>query len=153
LFRTFDGYVVYGHDTLTGMVTMDRKSVFFKPYTYANHSIGNYQLNDPLLLKIAVFYGSTSLYFERISGYEKLQRVIHTGKLSIYDGKFDFLAARNINRSAIVVATSTEPAAVRLSGNAPKQALVDKVNAVYGLNIRSQDYNWTQLLAFVDNLR
>ena len=152
LFRTFDGYVVYGHDTLTGMVTMDKKSVFFKPYTYANHSIGNYQLNDPSLLKIGVFYASTSLYFERIPGHDKLMRVIHSGKLSIYDGKFDFLATRNINRSTIVVTTSAETAAVSLSGNSPKQELVDKMNSVYGLSISSQDYNWSQLLSFIDKL-
>lgn len=148
---SFDGYMVYNKDTLTGIVTMNPESVYVEEainQTYGNTYNAKYR--DKYLKCITLFKGNKTLCLTRLADNDRqLWRIVHSGKLMIYDDNFSFLSFRNINHSGMRVKLPGETTYFDISS---KKHLVWCINRAYNLNFHAKDYSWKELLWLIDKL-
>jgi hypothetical protein len=152
---SLDGYIVYKSDTVPGIITFDEHTIAVEP-SKKEHSIyaKNYFYKDALLRGIVVFNGSKEMHLTRFDGDDKkLWRVIHTGKLTVYDDQFSLLTINNVNKANIKVAYNGQVKTPHsILGNDTKKQLTECVNQAYGLSLNSKDYSWKELLKYIDQL-
>ena len=83
-----------------------------------------------------------------------LYRVIHEGKLNIYDERHDFIyRPEDVDARTLIVVYNGE--IVHLHGHSlerEKERLAAFVNKAYGTDLDPQKYNWKQLLIYIDKL-
>jgi hypothetical protein len=132
-FFSFDGYIVYEKDTVPGVVTITHNAVSLEhPAKNTGRNYYNAMLTDPLLKAIAVYKGRKELHMVRLSPTDKhLSRMVHSGKLMLYDRSYSFLTADNIDNKVIAVNTSTGEKSKVKTGS----ALTEMVNGIYGTAI------------------
>ncbi len=151
---SLDGYVVYGSDTISGIVTVTDKAIYLEQPLDGRHVKGyTFPNTDNNLHAVAVFEGNNALYLDRAGGTGKLSRVIHSGKLSVYDYKYNFVTPENIQRGKMTVAYGgqAKSAGSFLAADS-KQLLVEAINSAYGLQLDGKNYTWNQLLSYLDKL-
>ena len=147
---SFDGYLVYDKDTLSGILTVTNRSVTLeqpvdaqKEYSY------NAALSDKYLKEIALFKGSKELYMTRLADDDKrLWRIVHTGKLNIYDDMYSFLNVGNIDTKHLRVSFAAQPAAAIKN----KAQFINALNKAYGISLKNKDYSWKSLFNYIDRL-
>ena len=151
------GYVVYNADTIKGIISFNRFDVFVeqpinKEYSYY------YQFNSRNLhLKAVVTYNvdNKPLFLVRVSPKDhKLFRLVHEGKLNIYDDRFAYIYNPDqIDKNLIVVAYKGR---VKEFGSfftaGTKRNLIAHVNSIYGLDLDPRSITWKQLLMTLDGL-
>jgi hypothetical protein len=147
----FDGYVVYVKDTLTGIVTMNPGSVYIETATGQNHAkTSKARFNYRNLTAITLYKGNKTLYLTRLNDNDaRLWRVVHSGRLNIYDDNNSFLSAGNINRQSMRVQLPGELTYVDISS---KKHLVWCINRTYGMYLKAGNQSWKSLIELIDRL-
>ncbi len=154
--RPMDGFVVFYNDTLSGAVTVAKRAISMettdsgKDYDYRFHE------KDPGLQHVTVYNeDDKQLNLVRLSGdTKKLWRVIHTGKLNIYDGRRGFIyKPEDLDLKTLTIYYNGEISSLNSSSvNAAKEWLTGYVNRAYGLSVDSKNFTWRELLIYVDKL-
>jgi len=151
------GYVVYNSDTIRGIISFTKFDVFIEQPINKEFSY-YYQFNTRNLhLKAVVTYNvdNKPLYLVRVSPRgHKLFRLVHEGKLTIYDDRFSYIYhPEQIDKNLIVVAYKGH---VKEFGSffttGTKRNLIDHVNDVYGLDLDPRNISWKELLITLDGL-
>lgn len=148
-FFSFDGYVVYGRDTLYGIVTITKYEVGIEHQSVTDGvRSSSYELTDKQLRAITVFKGLRELNLVRVQPQDKhLSRVVHAGKLHIYDRNFSFLTAANVSRHLrIAPLTGT----VIHANN--RRELLTLVNKTYGITAGSPEMETETLFTIINRL-
>ncbi len=151
------GFVVYEHDTISGNVTLKNNVVSLHAQDSARAYDYTFRTKKRGLQYVTV-YGNTDssnqLNLQRLSGNKKLMRVLHVGKLNIYDERYGFLyAPEDVDITSLTVVYNGQEDALN-SSSKPKTKvwLTDWVNKVYGLELNPKDFTWRELLLYVDKL-
>jgi hypothetical protein len=86
------GQVVYGADTMYGVVTLTNNNVFLEPQAGDTQFFGiRFPYADKNLKSVIVYNGDEQLFLIRLGVLDtKLSRVIHIGKLSVFDDSYSF---------------------------------------------------------------
>ncbi len=145
-FFSFDGYIVYNSDTIPGIVTITQNQVSLDTKEYGNRKIF-YQadLKNPKLTAITVFKGPKELHLVRLFTNDKhLYRMVHKGKLMLYDRSYNFLTTENINNSLLAV---REKGIQKIKG---KIELAKTVNETYGLQIDVSKTSKKELIRIIN---
>lgn len=151
------GYVVYNSDTIRGVISFTKFDVFIEQPINKEFSY-YYQFNTRNLhLKAVTTYNvdNKPLYLVRVSPRShKLFRLVHEGKLSIYDDRFSYIYdPGQVDKNLIVI---TYKGHVKELGSffttSTKRNLIDHVNDVYGLDLEPWNISWKELLLTLDGL-
>ena len=150
-------YIVYNGDTLDGVVTLKNDRIVLQPMTVAGSEVADtFLLTDIRLTSLVAtgYRGQRDLFLTRMNEHDKkMLRVLHSGKLSVYDDSYIFPDAGNVdvNRMKIASGNSRAPhcPAVVLD---PELYLIRKVNKAYGLDLKKKDFTIPGLLAYLDRL-
>jgi hypothetical protein len=150
-YGSFDGYIVYDRDTLSGLVTMDKHAAYLEqPINAGKEYASTARYDDKYLKAIVLFMGTRELHFARLADNDKrLWRVLHTGKLNIYDASYDFPDARNVNKSNLRIVYTGKRTPESIHG---KKELIQCINKVYNVNLDPANYTWKALVAYIDEL-
>jgi hypothetical protein len=150
-FVSLDGYLVYDKDTSAGIITMNNNSVSLEQPAGNNREYGSTAFfNDPYLKGVTLYKGNRTLYLARLSDKERqLWRVVHNGKMKVYDDTYSFLAFGNINYAGMRVRLPGERTYVDINS---KKHLIWCMNKVYGLDLKAKDQTWQSLIQIIDNL-
>ena len=152
---SLDGYVIYGNDTLSGIITFDDFSVFLEQPDGRKSKYGNtFSYKDPGMHGLVVFNGFKELHLTHFAGDGgKLWRIIHTGKLNIYDDRFSLLSPGNVDKKNMIVVYGGQARPLNsLLGINVKEQLIIYINKAYNLNLKAKDFTWKSLLTFIDKL-
>jgi hypothetical protein len=151
-----DGFVVYEHDTISGAVTIKNNAILVETADTARGYDYKFRIKKPGLDYVTVYNDDNKqINLVRLKDEPKtLYRVIHEGKLNIYDERHDFIyRPEDVDARTLIVVYNGE--IVHLHGHSPereKQRLVAFVNKAYGTDLDPQKYNWKQLLIYIDKL-
>lgn len=156
--RVGNGYIVYKHDTVRGEVYLTAHDVTVeKPLDRKHSFVCCFRLND-LKLKTVMMYNAADkkpLCLTRVKQNDKkMLRLVHEGRLNIYDGRIDYIyAPSDIDKNYLVIAYDdvVDDLSSFLTENT-KRDLIGYVNDIYGLNINPRSITWKELLAQVDML-
>ncbi len=150
-YSSYNGYIVYGTDTMRGVITMDRSSVHLEqPINDKKELAATTAYSNKQLKAIVLFKGNRILHLTRFSKKEReLWRILHTGKLNIYDPMFSFLTPGNIEKSMLKIAYHGQGTYKEVRN---KKQLTDHINAAYGLKLDAKKYTWPELFALIDKL-
>jgi len=154
--QPMDGFVVFYNDTLSGAVTVAKRAISMetrdsgKDYDYRFHE------KDPGLQYVTVYNDDDKqMNLVRLKGdTKKLWRVIHTGKLNIYDGRRGFIyKPEDVELKTLTVYYNGEISSLNSSSvKKAKEWLTNYVNRAYGLSLDPRDFSWKELLIYVDKL-
>ena len=151
---SLDGYVVYSGDTLSGIVTITNMNIYLEQAVDGRHvQAYTFPNGDANVKAVAVFEGNNSLYLGRAGDGGKLSRVIHSGKLSVYDDKYSFFTPENVHKGKMTLAYGGQIKSPKsfLAADS-KQLLIESINSAYGLQLDAKDFSWDQLLNYLDKL-
>ena len=151
-----DGYVVFYNDTISGSVIIEKKGVALettdsgKSYDYQFHA------KDKGLQYVTVYNeDNKQLNLVRLKGNtKKLWRIVHTGKLNIYDSRRGFIyKPEDIDIKTLTVEYKGEVETYNAtSADGAKKWLANYVNEAYGQNLDPTKFSWKELLIYVDKL-
>ena len=154
--QPMDGFVVFYNDTLSGAVTVGSRAISMettdsgKDYDYRFHE------KDPGLQYVTVYNeDDKQLNLVRLKGdTKKLWRVIHTGKLNIYDSRRGFIyKPEDIDLKSLTISYNGEVSSLHSSSvSATKEWLTQYINQAYNLNLDPKKFSWNELLIYVDKL-
>lgn len=149
-FFSFDGFVVYGADTLYGIVTITKYEVGIEHQSIADGiRYSSYELTDKHLKAITVYKGMRELHLVRAWPSDKhLSRVVHAGRLTIYDRKFSFLTADNVSRRLRIASPGSED----LLHTRDTHELLALVNRTYAANIGDEERDKGRLFTIINRL-
>lgn len=147
----FNGYIVYGNDTLGGILTCTDNIISLK----MNMQDSTYMFNaaDSNLKYIYLNDNGQQLSMLRMPD-KRLYRVMHSGKLNIYDTyySFDYLSKDFYNERSIVVFNGrTEKLNETFTINVKKK-LIGYINEVYNTNLNDENMTRDQLLGYVQHM-
>ncbi len=152
-----DGYLVYKKDTIRGIVTLSKEAVSLEKKIDPKHNfLCTFKLKD-LDLKTVVMYNedNKALCLTRVTKEDKkMMRLIHEGKLNIYDGRLDYIyKPGDIDKNLIKISYDNvvEDLSSFLTENT-KRDLILFVNDIYGLKLNAKAMSWQELLVKVDML-
>jgi hypothetical protein len=145
-----DGYIVYKKDTMPGIVTFTNREVQLENTNPKDrHRAYGAQLSDPFLKEIVLYRGPEELHMSRATAKEKrLWRVLHTGKLNIYDKQYKFITAKNIDIRSLRI----KYGALRMQKIRSKTQFVHALNRTYKLRLNADKYDWKELFDIVAGL-
>jgi len=152
-----DGYLIYNDDTLKGIITLDKYSVWLERPVNDDYSFYYYFRPSDLKLKAVIAYNvdNKPLYLTRVTCKDhKLLRLVHEGKVNIYDDRFGYIYAPNqIDKNLVVISCDGK---VKEMGSFfainTKRSLIGYINHAYNLNIDPKTISWKDLLLTVDGL-
>lgn len=151
-----DGYVVFFNDTLSGAVTVDKRAISLETIDSGRNYDYRFHQKDQGLQYVTVYNeDDKQLNLVRLKEEpKKLLRVIHTGKLNIYDSRRGFIyKPADIDVKTLTVSYNGEVASLHSNSvNDTKEWLTQYVNQAYGLNLDPNKFNWTELLIYIDKL-
>lgn len=147
---SFDGFVVYKQDTIDGVLTVLDKELVLEQPIDSNRFYGyRYALKDTALKTIVLCKGIKEMCLVRQAvDNKRLWRLLHYGKLSVFDNGFDFVASNNLRKRRMWVSVNggaAKPLKSFLKAGT-KDVLVQYINQVYGLSLDPNHYSWTSLL-------
>jgi len=154
-FIPLNGYIVYDKDTLTGLIILNNLSVSLgKSANNKDENGHKYFYNDRLLKSVVVYGKNQELFLTRInSGDKTLSRVLHFGRLRIFDDRYCFISPDNIDKGRMKVAFDdqfkTVGSFVSLDTRYP---LIKSVNKIYGLHLKTSEYSWDHLYSYITML-
>ena len=135
-------------------MTVTDKAIYLEQPLDSKRETGyTFGYDDNGLKTVAVFEGNNSLYLGRPGGTGKISRIIHCGKLSIYDDHYNFLTPANVHRAKMTAEYNGQVKAQKsFLESESKQQLVESINSAYGLQLDAKDFTWSQLLSYLDSL-
>ncbi len=152
------GFVVYEHDTIPGIVTLEKNKVEIDNVDSGKHYDYSFKMKKAGLTYITVYESDSSnnqLNLVRLPGDKKnLWRVVHEGKLNIYDKRRGFLyAPDDVDMKSIKVEYNGQSEALYThSVSDAKRKLTEYVNRAYGSNLEPNKFSWKELLIYIDKL-
>jgi hypothetical protein len=147
---SFDGYIVYESDTVPGIVTVTNNSVVLERHIkQTGRNYYNVELSDLMLKAIVVFKGPKELHLVRLMEQDKhLSRVVHNGKLRLYDRSYDFLTASNVGRHLHVI----DPISGKKAKISSIKELAAQVNGTYNLTLNPETISRKELITIINRL-
>jgi hypothetical protein len=155
--RRLDGYLVYNNDTLHGLITLYKKEVWLEQPVNGDVSyFYTYKMKDKSLKTIVLYNEEKKpVCFTRIpEKANRFLRVVHEGKLNIYDGRFGFVyRPKDIDKYLLVVSYNgiVDDLSSFLT-ETTKSDLIMYINDTYGLHYDARKITWKQLLIEIDKL-
>ena len=151
---SLDGYVVYNNDTLTGIVTITHEAILLEqPIDSARGYAYTFSYKDDALKTVVVFDGLKRLCLTRPQENGKeLLRLLHTGKLNMYDDIYSFPTVENIDKTRIKIGYNGKLKSLGAAVKDGRSPLVKAVNKAYGLKLQTADMNWYNLLLYINKL-
>jgi hypothetical protein len=151
-----DGYVVYAHDTISGAVTIKNNSVSVETADTARGYDYRFKIKKQQLQCVTVHNDDNKqVNLVRLKDEpKKLWRIIHEGKLNIFDERHDFIyRPEDIDARTLIVVYNGEIVHIHArSMEATKQRLTSFVNKAYGNDLDASKYSWKELLVYIDKL-
>lgn len=157
IYKQLDGYVVYKGDTLHGMMQLTKTTVYFEQYQ-RHDEVKPYviKIKDTALHTIMVYnYDMKPLCITRVKPDDKkMHRVIHTGKLNIYDDWMKYIyKPSDIDPYLLVVEYNGEVDELgSFTKGTTMRDLVAYVNDIYSLKLDARNMTWAQLMRKIDEL-
>ena len=150
------GYVVYENDTINGNMIIGNRSIRLS----AADSVQDYEYvfrdrKKGLKFVMATNEDQKELDLVRLGDNEKkLFRIIHLGKLNIYDeGRGFIYKPEDIQANTITVVYNGEVISLEShNNNQTKLRLASFINKVYGTDINPNNMDWNSLLIYIDKL-
>lgn len=154
--QPMDGFVVFYNDTLSGAVTVAKRAISMETTDSGKDYDYRFREKDPGLQYVTVYNeDDKQLNLVRLNGdAKKLWRVIHTGKLNVYDGHRGFLyKPEDVDLKTLTIYYNGEISTLNSSSvKTAKEWLTGYVNRAYGLSLDARDFSWKELLIYVDKL-
>lgn len=151
-----DGYVVYAHDTISGAVTIKNNTIAVETADTARGYDYRFKIKKQQLQCVTVYNDDNKqVNLVRLKDEpKKLWRIIHEGKLNIYDERHDFIyRPEDIDPKTLIVVYNGELVHIHArSMEATKQRLTSFVNKAYGSDLDPNKYSWKALLVYIDKL-
>jgi len=146
------GYIVYGTDTLLGIIVCADNAVCIKTDP-GQDSTYTYKIKDSNLTAIMLYENNQSLFMTKLND-NRLYRVFHTGKLSVYDTYFSFNyhSKEFFNQRSRVMYDSHTEKLKSFWTTSMKRKLVSDINKAYGLALKPKEYRKQTLLDYVSTL-
>ena len=151
-----EGFVVYARDTLRGQITLKSKSIFLEKTDSGHQYDYKFRPGQEMLTAVRVINeDDKQLDLVRLNyDPKKLWRLIHDGKLNLYDTRHSFIyQPEDIDIRTLVAVYNGN--VTELSGSGPeetKENLTNLVNTAYGTNLNAAKFTWRELLIYVDKL-
>jgi len=152
-----DGYVVYNKDTMHGLIMLYRKELVMEQPIDADYSyFYKFKMKDTAL-KTVVMYNEDKKPVCLTRAHDKsnrLLRLVHEGKLNIYDGRIGFVyRPKDIDKYLLVVSYDgiTDDLSSFLT-ETTKSDLIMYINDIYGTHFVPKQISWRQLLLEIDRL-
>ncbi len=150
------GYVVYENDTINGNMIIGNRSIRLS----AADSLQDYEYvfrdrKKGLKYVMATNEDQKELDLVRLGDNEKkLYRIIHLGKLNIYDeGRGFIYKPEDIQANTITVVYNGEVISLESHNlNQTKLRLASFINKAYNTDINPNNMDWNSLLIFIDKL-
>ncbi len=151
-----NGYVVFENDTISGNMTIKKHAIKLYTadtaqeydYVFRNHQKG-------LKSVVATNEDQKELDLVRLGdNHKKLYRLIHFGKLNIYDeGRNYIYRPEDIEANSITVVYNNEVISLASQNrDQVKLRLASFINKVYGSDINPNYMDWNSLLIYIDKL-
>ena len=151
-----DGFVVFYNDTLSGAVTVAKRSISLETTDSGRNYDYKFHQKDQGVQYVTVYNeDDKQLSLVRLKDEpKKLWRVIHTGKLNIYDDRRGFIyKPGDIDVKSLTVSYNGETASLHSNSvNDTKEWLTEYVNRAYGSSLDPKKFNWNELLIYIDKL-
>ena len=151
------GYVVYNDDTIRGIISFNKFEIYIEQPINQEYSYYYHFMQNNLHLKTLVVYNidKKQLCLTRVKhSSTRLMRLIHEGRLSIYDDRLSYVYdPTQVDRNLIVVSYNghvKELGSFFAAGT--KRKVVNYVNNAYNLHLNPKDISWQDLLVKVDGL-
>jgi len=146
MYTFFDGYIVYCHDTAYGLINLTADGVYFDG--------GDLQLKVPYKhqgLKAVVLYNEQNeeLYLKRIGNDKILSRVLHDGKLVVYDSYYSFDKSDFSYASLNAAYRGKEQRPLVMLDS--RVHMIRTINRVYGSDLPT-DYDWSAVVQHINTL-
>lgn len=156
-YRLPKGYVVYKKDTIRGYITIDRHDVYVEQPVDSGKSFYYSFKTTNTAMKCVTIYNkqNKSMTLVRLNESDKkLWRVVHQGKVCVYDDKIGFIyEPEDVNKDNITIIYNGEVETLTtFFGFDVKRALADYMNEAYSLKINPVSYTWRDLLVYIDKL-
>lgn len=144
-----------------GVATYDNKTMPYAIQYQANKLIltdsnDNHLKVSPGNLKLqrlTIYNANTALSLVRLQpDNPALYRVVHTGKLSIYDNALSYACNANsirVGSIQLVYDGRVKPLHAFFNG---RKRLVSYINKVYGTQLDYKNYTWDSLIAYIDRM-
>lgn len=149
--KSYDGYIVYDKDTMPGIVTMDVNATYLEqPISKVREYSATVKYNDKYLKGIVLYRGNRTVHFARVQESDKrLWRMVHSGKMEVYDNNSGFLRPDNINYATMKVRLQKTGEVTRIKD---KKQFVGYLNDAYGLSLNAGNLTWKEIFAYLDRL-
>lgn len=157
VYTKHDGYIVFKGDTLHGIVQLSKTTLYFEQYQ-PHDQVKPYEikLKNPDLQTIMVYnYDNKALCITKVQHDDKkMRRVIHKGKLNIYDDWMKYIYnPSDIDPYLLVVEYDgvVDELGTFTKGTMMRD-LVAYVNDIYGLKLDARTMTWSKLMRQIDEL-
>lgn len=154
--RKANGYIVYKGDTIKGLMMLTLNSVFMeRPRRHGPSTMYDINFKDKDLKTIMMYNTDNKpLCLTRVKETDKkMMRMLHEGKLNVYDDRLDYVySTEDIDPFLVVVSHNGEVETLgSFSRGETRKDLIAYINDIYGLKI---DYKtkWSELLLTMDGL-
>jgi hypothetical protein len=152
--KNYEGYIVYRKDTVRGMLRFKMGHVWVTNGMF--NAAGSYKLNDRHLHNITLSNREgTIIHIVKFKNFnDKYYRLVHEGKMNMYDRHFVFNMAPDqvdIENMAVTVDGNIKELNEKW-GFGAKKKLADMINEVYGTNISPKNYSPAELVKYAMDL-
>ena len=151
-----EGFVVYARDTLKGQITLKTKTIFLEK-TESGHNLDyKFRPAQEMLTAVRVINeDDKQLDLVRLKeNPKKLWRLIHDGKLNLYDSRHNFIyQPEDIEiRSLKAVYNGNEIDLSATTTDEAKENLTELINTAYSSHLDARKFSWRELLIYLDKL-
>ena len=151
-----EGYVVYANDTLSGAISMRGNTVFLETADTARGYDYKFKMKNKQLEYVTAYNDDDKqVKLVRLTkSKNKLWRVVHEGKLNLYDDDHRFIyRPEDIDKMSLIAEFNGQEKTLNsFYGVKSKDQLTAYINEAYGLHLDPKNYNWNQLLIYLDKL-
>jgi hypothetical protein len=148
----FSGFLVFDNDTFEGKISYDAKD-FVMPCQ--KDSFDYFDVDDTHLKYVFLDAGDSihKITLERL-GNNKIYRLLHNGKLQIFDTyyTFDYHSKEIFKKDMAMMYKGKMETIDPMPIEDCKRKLVSFINKIYGLHIKPEDYDENGLLLFIQKL-
>jgi hypothetical protein len=153
---SLEGYVVYAHDTLSGVVTIASSAVYLETADSAQGYDYKFRMRKPELQYVTAYNSDDKqIKLVRLGSNKKhMWRVVHEGKLNLYDdGKGLIYQPGDVDKMNLIAEYNGKQNKLnQLSPVKAKEQLIKCVNEAYGVTLDPKKVSWNELLIYLDKL-
>jgi len=154
--QDLEGYVVYANDTISGALSILTTKVLVETADSARGYDYTFKIRNQEL-KYVTAYNNDEKQIKLVRlpvNKKKLWRVVHEGKLNLYDDCKGFIyEPGDIDKMLLVAVVNGEIKKLNsFNGTNSKEQLTNCVNEAYGLNLDPKNFTWNELLIYIDKL-